>query len=115
MKFYQETTNYKDAIPCGVYLLSDDKSKMFAYVAPGRQEVKRFKNAIKIDTRGRTFKAVPNTFGFTIEKENPANPQWVVTGSKGDRYIVEKTDNGLTCTCSGFKFRGDCKHIKDLK
>jgi hypothetical protein len=115
MKFFQETTKYKDSIPSGVYLLSDDKTKMFAYIAPGQNSVKEFKSSIRIDTRGRTFKPVPNTFGYKIEKETVTNPQWTVMGSKGDKYIVEKTENGLTCTCSGFRFRGDCKHVKEIK
>jgi hypothetical protein len=115
MKFYQETTDYKDTIKSGVYLLSDDKTKMYAYVAPGQKEVKRFKNAIRIDTRGRKFVAVDNTFGYVIEREVPVNPQWTVTGSKGDKYIVERTENGLTCTCSGFRFRGACKHLEVAK
>lgn len=114
MKFYQETTEWPDNMANGVYLLSDDKTKMFAYVAPGQSEVKRFKNFIRIDTRGRKFKSIENTFGYRIEKDEPINPQWTVTGSKGDKYIVEKTDNGLTCTCSGFRFRGDCKHVKEV-
>ena len=114
MKFYQETTDYRDRVANGVYLLSDDKTKMYAYIAPGQKSVKKFKNFIRIDTRGRKFTAVPNTYGYKIEAEVPVNPQWVVMGSKGDRYIVEKTDNGLACTCSGFKFRGDCRHVKNL-
>lgn len=114
MKFYQETTQWPDGLANGVYLLSDDKSKMFAYIAPGQTAVKKFKNFIRIDTRGRKFVAVKNTFDYVIEEEVAVNPQWVVMGSKGDKYIVEKTENGLTCTCSGFKFRGACKHTKEV-
>ena len=114
MKFYQETTDYSDGIASGVYLLSDDKTKMYAYVAPGQKSVKTFKNFIRIDTRRRKFVAVKNTYGYKIPAEDTSNPRWTVTGSKGDRYIVEKTDNGLTCTCSGFKFRGSCRHIKEV-
>ena len=114
MQFYQEITEWPDGMSNGIYLLSDDKTKMFAYVAPGQKEVKRFKNFIRIDSRGRKFKAIKNTFGYKIEDDVPVNPHWVITGSKGDKYIVEKTENGLTCTCSGFKFRGDCKHVKSV-
>jgi len=114
MKFYQETTNYRDKTPNGVYLLDDAKTKMYAYVAPGGKEVKTFKHFIRIDTRGRKFAPVKNTFGYQIPGEDNTNPRWTVTGSKGDRYIVEKTENGLTCTCSGFKFRGACRHTKEV-
>jgi hypothetical protein len=112
MKFFQETTDYRDKTPNGVYLLSDDKSKMYAYVAPGSNTVKTFKRFIRIDTRGRKFTPVKNTWGYKIADEENLNPRWTVTGSKGDKYIVERTENGMTCTCSGFKFRGDCKHVK---
>lgn len=114
MKFYQETTEYRDAIPNGVYLLDDSKTKMYAYIAAGSKSVFKFKNPIRIDSRGRQFKQVKNTFGYKIEKDN-TNPKWTVIGSKGDKYTVEQTENGLTCTCSGFKFRGNCKHLTQIK
>lgn len=115
MKFYQETTDYKDDIANGVYLLNDSKSLMYAYVAPHSRTVKEFKNPIRIDIRGRQFKEVKNTFKYTIPGEVIKNPRWEVKGSKGDIYIVERSENGLSCTCAGFKFRGQCKHIKDFE
>jgi hypothetical protein len=114
MKFFQETTDYRDAIPNGVYLLDDSKTKMYAYIKAGNKSVFKFKNPIRIDTRGRTFKPVENTFDYKIEQDN-TNPKWTVLGSKGDEYIVEQTENGLTCTCSGFKFRGNCRHLTQIK
>lgn len=110
MKFYQETTNWKDAMPNGVYLLNDSKTKMYAYVRPGAKSAFKFKNPINIDTRGRSFKEVKNTFGFKMEADN-TNPKWQVKGSKGDVYTVERTENGLICSCTGFKFRGNCRHL----
>ena len=116
MQFFQETTKYKDEIPGGIYLLDDSKSRMYAFISAGSATVKTFKSPITISTRGRTFRAVPNTFNYVIpEKQSTKNPTWQVRGSKGDTYIVEKTENGMVCTCSGFKFRGRCKHISELK
>jgi hypothetical protein len=115
MKFYQETTVYKDNIVVGTYLLNDSKSLMYAYVPPDSKTVKQFKNPIRIDIRGRQFKEVKNTFKYTIPNETQTNPRWEVRGSKGDLYIVERSENGLSCTCAGFKFRGQCKHIKDFE
>lgn len=115
MKFFQEVTQWADPnVPNHTYLLNDSKSKMIAYVKVGSREVFTFKNPIRIDLRGRKFREVPNTFGYKIAKEKPLFPQWKVQGSRGETYIVEKTDQGLTCTCQGFKFRGDCKHVKTL-
>lgn len=113
MKFFQETTVWDNpAIANHVYLLNDSKSKMIGYVRAGTNSVFTFKKPIGIDMRGRKFKEVPNTFGFVVKETAPVNPQWRVQGSKGDTYIVEQTENGLTCTCSGFKFRGACKHLE---
>lgn len=114
MKFYQETTKWSTDAPNGIYLLNDNKSKMYAYIKPGANSVFKFKNPIRIDTRGRTFVAVKDTFGFKIEAEN-TNRKWQVTGSKGDTYTVEETENGLICSCAGFKFRGACKHLASAK
>lgn len=115
MKFYQETTVYKDPVVNGVYLLNDSKTKMYAFVPGGTKSVKTFKNPIRIDTRGRTFVAVPNTFKYTLPKEDQINLKWEVKGSKGDIYVVEKTESGMICSCSGFKFRGKCKHLDTVK
>ena len=40
---------------------------------------------------------------------------WVVEGSRGSRYSVVRTKNSWTCTCPGFQFRKNCKHITELK
>ena len=114
MQFYQEITEWAGDIVNGVYLLDDSKSKMFAYVQPGSDVVKTFKKPIQIDTRGRKFRPVKNTFGYQIE-EKSTNPRWEIQGSRGDKYIVERTENGLTCTCSGFKFRARCRHLTEIK
>lgn len=115
MKFYQETTVWDSPTANHVYLLNDSKSKMIGYVRAGTNSVFTFKKPIGISMRGRKFMEVANTFGYTVKKTEPINPQWQVQGSKGDTYIVERTENGLTCTCSGFKFRGACKHVKELE
>ena len=38
----------------------------------------------------------------------------VIAGSKGNSYIVAKEGNKITCTCPGFTFRGQCKHMLEL-
>lgn len=34
-----------------------------------------------------------------------------VTGSRGEAYTVARKNQAWTCTCTGFKFRRNCKHI----
>ena len=38
--------------------------------------------------------------------------KWPVTGSKGDKYIVERLDSGFDCNCIAFR---KCKHIKSVE
>lgn len=112
MKFYQETTEWKDGNAINhTYLLSANKTKMYAYVKHGTKKVLEFKNPISIDIRGRKFKEVPNTFKYKIHEEVVVNPHWKVIGSKGDVYTVELVNDRYTCTCVGFKFKHKCSHI----
>ena len=115
MKFFEETTEWKHTTPNHTYLLSDDKSKLFAYVQVGSNKVHTFKTPIRFDTKGRRFVAVKNVWGYNIDKPVDANPRWEVQGSKGAVYVVEQTENGLTCSCSGFRFRGACRHVKEIE
>lgn len=113
MKLFQETTMWPDSTPNHAYYMDDSKSRMFAYIRAGDRAVFKFKTPIRIDTRGRTFREIADTNNFTPEE--PANPnQWQVTGSKGDIYIVRLEDNMYTCSCNGFKFRGNCRHVQEF-
>mgnify|MGYP003625597543 CR=1 FL=1 len=38
-----------------------------------------------------------------------------VTGSKGDKYTVTNRNGTFTCDCPAGKFRGSCKHSKQIK
>lgn len=47
----------------------------------------------------------------------PSNISWAkeVVGSKGNEYLVTFHGDAYTqwqCTCPGFQYRGECKHIK---
>ena len=114
MKWYSETTAYTDGMANGTYLLDDGKTKMYAYVRPGADTPKQFKNPIKLDTRGRKF-VVSSTQYKIVTKEEPEGRVWEVQGSKGDVYKVTEANGYLSCTCSGFRFRGDCKHVKSIQ
>jgi uncharacterized Zn finger protein len=64
--------------------------------------------------RGRKFAV--NSVQFKTQLKEPESEGRVieVTGSKGDVYKVTELNGDLSCTCSGFKFRGDCKHVKSV-
>jgi len=115
MKWYSETTAYTDGIVNGTYLLDDGKTKLYAYVAPGSNTPKQFKNPIRLDTRGRKFVVSSTQYKIVTREEEPEGRSWEVTGSKGDVYRVTEANGHFTCTCSGFKFRGDCRHTKEIQ
>ena len=115
MKWFAETTDYKDSVPNGIYLLDDSKSKMYAFKARGTEAIKVFKNPIRIDVRGRKFKVNDVQYKTKLREEEPEGRVWEVKGSKGDVYKVSELNGNWSCTCSGFKFRGDCKHVKSVQ
>lgn len=114
MKWFAETTDYRDSVPNGIYLLDDSKSKMYAFTPSGAKNIKVFRNPIRIDVRGRKFKLNPVQFKTQLTEEAPEGRVIEVQGSKGDIYKVSELNGAWSCTCSGFKFRGDCKHIKSV-
>ena len=115
MKFYKETTQWKDGGANHTYLLSTNKTKMYAYVKDGTTKVIEFKNPIDIDIRGRKFVEVKNTFKYKIKEEASVYPNWKVVGSKGDVYTVELVNEKYKCSCVGFKFKHKCSHIDKVK
>ena len=114
MKWFAETTDYRDSTPNGIYLLDDGKSKMYAFRPRGTGEIKVFKNPIRIDLRGRKFVINSVQFKTELTEPEPEGRVFTVTGSKGDQYTVNEVRGSWSCTCSGFRFRGECKHIKEL-
>ena len=94
-----ETTVWKEAIPNHCYLLSDDKSKMYGYAKHGSSDIHMMKNPIQFSIRGRQF--------ITLMKMPEEQEGKKVMGSKGAVYYVHNNK----CTCPGFKYRGECKHV----
>ena len=115
MKWFAETTDYGDAVPNGIYLLNDSKDKMFAFRPRGTGDIKVFRNPIRIDLRGRRFVVNPVQFETKLKEPEPEGRSWTVRGSKGDEYRVTELNGNYSCTCSGFRFRGQCRHIAELQ
>lgn len=107
MQAFRETTDWSSSLTSNhTYLL--DGTNLVAYIKQGGREPFYFRNPIKgFDKRGRKFVEVkPNPF-----KTKTRSNLIEVKGSKGDTYYVDP--DAQTCTCSGFTFRGNCKHIKE--
>lgn len=108
MEAVKEITEWADGSASNhTYLL--DGTKMVAYIPFGKKKAFYFKNPITIDKRGRKFEKLKKN-PFKEVKQDPSLIE--VQGSKGNIYYVDP--EAKTCTCSGFTFRGTCKHVKDL-
>jgi len=114
MKWFAETTDWKDSVPNGIYLLDDAKAKMYAFRARGTGDIKVFRNPIRIDTRGRKFVVNPVQFETKLKEPEPEGRTWTVKGSKGDEYTITELNGNYSCSCSGFRFRGKCKHAESV-
>ncbi len=41
--------------------------------------------------------------------------EWEVIGSRGKPYMVRQIGTRFTCTCPAGRFRGTCKHVRQIK
>jgi hypothetical protein len=122
MKAFREITIWNESeyrVPNHTYLLDGDK--MVAYIPEGGADPFYFKQPIKISRSGRKFEEVtPSPFNdwekllkAHIDVAEPLPFIKKVQGSKPNTWYEVNTAEH-TCTCPGFTFRGDCKHIKEL-
>lgn len=107
MKALQETTVW-DA-PNHIYITNDSRDKLHAYVVGG--ELRTCARPLRFSTTRRKFTEIENV--WLAEPEQSTEPSWQVVGSNGSIYTIKETDTGRTCTCSGFRFRGQCRHTKE--
>lgn len=107
MKLFRETTDWDT--PNHTYILDDSKQYAYGYSVLGTEPIYMFKKPIRFDIRGRKFVFVQNYAGEETAVREIVSVQ--VEGSKGVDYTVILEDEKATCTCPGFQYRGDCRHI----
>ena len=105
MEALREITEWKDVAksPNHIYLM--DGSKAVAYIKWGTGSPEYFSKPMTIDKRGRKFVRAD----IKLFKAQPKSNLIEIKGSKGDSYFVDP--DAKTCTCAGFQFRGQCKHL----
>ena len=106
MLVVQETTSWSTGTPNHIYFLSNNKTKMYAYINALTGEGKIFKVPMEFSAKGRTFDI--------IRKVDDQAKGIAVTGSKGDVYYVTQESGQYKCTCTGYKYHGTCKHIEKV-
>jgi len=99
--------------------LFDGKNKALAYAKDGDAEIFVFHTPLTIDTRRRKFVKVKHknldTFAKTVQtKSKSDNPSWTVKSESGNTYTVELIDGKYQCNCTGYSYRGSCKHSKSV-
>ena len=95
--------------PNHTYLMDGDKA--VAYKVWHTGEPFYFKVPSKLDKRYRKFERVDiSVFGSIVKEQKSHIVE--VKGSKGNVYRVDT--EAKSCTCPGFGFRGECKHIKEV-
>ena len=115
MNWFAEITSWTEpGARNHTYLLDQSKSMAYAYVKFGQGKPQVFSKPLRIDIRGRKFKSVADQWRLRLDEPQPEGRVFTVTGSKGDSYTVNEVNGAWACTCSGFKFRGACKHVKEL-
>jgi hypothetical protein len=115
MQILKEITEWESDFPIinKIYLL-DLKDKIIAYTNSDNT-ITQLKSPIKLDKRRRKFIKV-NHAGLSklIQKDN--NNRIFKVKSKDNEYTVSLDNNNtLSCTCTGFTFRGKCKHIEAVR
>ena len=106
MRAMREVTQWTDSMLGNhIYLLDGDRA--LAYQPWGTGAIQYFSKSIRLDLRGRKFVEV-NPNPFEVPKTAAVVVQ--IAGSKGDVYDVNLDEQ--TCSCSGFRFRGKCRHIQ---
>jgi hypothetical protein len=107
----REITKWEDGMDCNhTYILTENMEKIFGYFKKSNpKDFMMFKNPIRFDTRYRKFKVIKRNMYF--EGQKSTNKIWEIKGSKDHVYTVEESENGMVCSCIGFKYHGKCKHI----
>lgn len=107
----QETTDWGDhPVKNGVYHVNEH-DQLVAYHAPGG-ELQEYKTPMKRFSKARRKFVVLDTYEEDDVDTSVLRIEF--EGSKGNTYYVTVEDGITQCTCPGYKFRGNCKHVNEV-
>ena len=112
LEILKETTIWADGSNSNhTYLL--DGNKIFAYAKFHGNDVEILRTKISIDKRYRTFVKTKHSGLEKLIKSQTekSNTRVFKVKSNNKEYFVELSDDNFSCTCTGYTFRGKCKHI----
>lgn len=104
IEILQEITEWDTecSVSNGIYHVNS-KGWLVAYQPPGGQ-LREFTNPMKLFSKSRRkFRKIGT------RQEQLATNERTVKGSNGTEYVISDGQ----CSCPGFRFRGNCKHIKE--
>ena len=69
-----------------------------------------------VSCKSRSRDRIVEVNELPVDYTEPASDriEKIIIGSKGNEYTVVKEYGKSTCTCPGFTFRGQCKHLLEL-
>lgn len=81
-------------------------SKQFLCLTTGLKDF-----PVRVIDRNMIVKSEPQKL-FILDEFFGVTERRKVEGSKGNTYELTKTNGKWSCTCPGFEYRKDCKHVR---
>ena len=110
----RETTTWStDYSVCNHTYLLGSGNRVIAYINANNGLLIQPKTQLKIDKRYRTFVRDNHPELIKLQKSLIKNSDIRIfkVKSKEKEYTVTKSVTSFTCSCTGFNFRGKCKHV----
>jgi len=89
-----------------LYYVNEKDKLVWFQVADYSRGLDKYSKPLSFDMRRRKFDQI----GTVPELHDDDIVE--VSGSNGKVYLVNKNNN--SCTCTGYKFHGRCKHLKTV-
>ena len=116
---YKEVTVWNEPNVVNHTYLFDGKSNIVAYAKFGGDEIQTFSKPMAISTSRRKFVKVKHSnldlYAATFKEQESQFPSWKVLSDSGKTYLVELIEGNYHCNCTGYKYRGKCKHSEKIK